>query len=291
MYNIMEGLDLNIDNYDLNDLLELFRLEFDFKEDDLKRVKKSVMQTHPDKSGLDKKYFLFFTSAYKIIFSIYDFRYKSSKNQSTEYIVEKDEEKELLLKEIKSKSNFNKIFNELFEKHRITNENEANGYGDWLKSNEGIDTRTTTMNQMNETFENKKKEIQAIIPLREVEDIGQSAGHYDLTCDKPDYYSSDVFGKLQYDDLKRAHVESVIPITHDDYLKRPKFKNVLEYQQQAEYKDTTPISLSQSTEYFKQRQSFQTKNDVQRAYKLARQEEVARKTNLNLMSGFKQLTN
>lgn len=116
-------------------------------------------------------------------------------------------------------------------------------------------------------------------------------GQYDLTCDKPEYYSSDVFGKLQYDDLKRAHIESVIPITHDDYLKRPKFKNVLEYQQQAEYKDTTPISLSQSTEYFKQRQSFQDKNDVQRAYKLAKQEEIARKTNQKLMSGFKQLTN
>ena len=291
MYTIMEGLDLNIDNYDLTDLLALFRLEFDFKEDDLKRVKKTVMQTHPDKSGLDKKYFLFFTSAYKIIFSIYEFRYKSSKNQSTEYILEKDEEKELLLKEIKSKANFNKLFNELFEKHCITNENEANGYGDWLKSNEGLDTRTTTMNQMNETFETKKREIQAIIPLPEVQDSGQSAGHYDLTGDKPDYYSSDVFGKLQYDDLKRAHVESVIPITHDDYLKRPKFKNVLEYQQQAAYKDTTPLSLAQSTEYFKQRQSFQTKNDVQRAYKLARQEEIARKTNQQLMSGFKQLTN
>ena len=81
----MEGLDLNIDNYDLTDLLALFRLEFDFKEDDLKRVKKSVMKTHPDKSGLDKKYFLFFTSAYKIIFSIYEFRYKSSKNQSSTF--------------------------------------------------------------------------------------------------------------------------------------------------------------------------------------------------------------
>jgi hypothetical protein len=291
MYNIMEGIDLNIDNYDLNDLLELFRLDFDFKENDLKRVKKTVMQTHPDKSGLDKKYFLFFTSAYKIIFSIYNFRYKSSNNQSTEYIVEKDEEKELLLKEIKSKTNFNKIFNELFEKHRITNENEANGYGDWLKSDEGIDTRTTTMNQMNETFENKKKEIQAIIPIRDIEDIGQTSGQYDLTCDKPEYYSSDVFGKLQYDDLKRAHIESVIPITHEDYLRRPKFKNVLEYQQQADYKDTTPISLSQSNEYFKQRQSFQDKNDVQRAYKLAKQEEFARNINQKLMSGFKQLTN
>ena len=55
----MEGLDLNIENYDLNDLLTLFKLEFAFTAHDLKVVKKMLMQTHPDKSGLDKKYFLF----------------------------------------------------------------------------------------------------------------------------------------------------------------------------------------------------------------------------------------
>ena len=80
----MENTDLNIENYNLNDLLTLFKLDFDFNEEDLKRVKKSVLQSHPDKSKLDKKYFLFFTSAYKIIYSIYEFRYKSKNKQSTE---------------------------------------------------------------------------------------------------------------------------------------------------------------------------------------------------------------
>ena len=108
------NMDLNIENYDLADLLELFKLDFEFDEEALKRVKKMVMQTHPDKSGLDKKYFLFFSSAYKIIFSIYEFRHKSSKYQSTEYKVEKDEAKEILLRDLQKKPNFNKIFNELF---------------------------------------------------------------------------------------------------------------------------------------------------------------------------------
>ena len=57
----MESIDLNIENYDLNDLLELFKIDFDFNENDLKSVKKMVMQTHPDRSKLDKKYFLFFS--------------------------------------------------------------------------------------------------------------------------------------------------------------------------------------------------------------------------------------
>ena len=283
-------IDLNIENYDLNDLLQLFKLDFDFAPEDLKRVKKTVMQTHPDKSGLDKKYFLFFTSAYKIIFSIHEFRHKSSSKQSTEYTVEKDEEKELLLKKMKNQPNFNKIFNELFEKHRIKDDENETGYGDWLKSNDNMDSRSTTMSQMNASFEQKKREVRELVPFQEIEEAGRDGSGYDLTRDKPTYYSSSLFSNLQYEDLKKAHVESVVPVTQEDYLSRPKFKSVLEMQEHPDYKDVNPLSLDQANEYLQQRQSYQNKNDVQRAYKLAKQDEVARKVNQSWMSGFKQLT-
>jgi aspartyl aminopeptidase len=269
--------------------LALFKLEFDFNAEDLKRVKKTVMQTHPDKSQLDKKYFLFFTSAYKIIFSIYEFRHKSSKNQATEYTVEKDEEKELLLKSLQKKPNFNKIFNELFEKHRIKDDENETGYGDWFKSDENMDSRTTTLNQMNATFEQKKREVKELIPYRDVEEMGQSSNQFDLTRDKPEYYTSALFSSLQYEDLKKAHVESVIPVTHEDYLARPKFKNVLELQADPTYNDTKPLSLSQAKDYLQNRHTYQAQNDVQRAYKLAKQDEVVRKANEGWMSGFKQI--
>lgn len=286
----MENLDLNIENYDLNDLLNLFKLDFGFNESDLKRVKKTVLQTHPDKSQLDKKYFLFFTSAYKIIFSIYEFRNKSNKSQSTEYYIEKDEEKEILLKQLQSKPNFNKLFNELFEKYKINDDENEGGYGEWLKSNDDIDTRKTTMNQMNSSFEQKKNEIKSLVVVEEIEDMGQTNNHFDLTRDKPTYYSSSMFSNLQYEDLKKAHIESVVPVTHEDYMNRPKFKNVLEMQQHPDYKDINPLSMSQAKEYLSNKQSYQDKNDVQRAYKLAKQEELAHKANQGWMSGFKQLT-
>lgn len=288
----MESLDLNIENYDLTDLLALFKIDFEFAAEDLKRVKKMVMQTHPDKSGLDKKYFLFFTAAYKIIFSIHEFRHKSSnKVVPVEYTVEKDEEKELLLRQLQKKPNFNKIFNELFEKHRIADDENENGYGEWMKSDDNMDTRTTTMSQMNATFEQKKREVKELVPFQEIAEAGgQSSTHFDLTREKPAYYSSAVFSSLQYEDLKKAHVESVIPVTHEDYLARPKFKNVLELQAHPDYNDTKPLSLSQAKDYLQQRQSHQNRNDVQRAYKLAKQDEVARKANQGWMSGFKQIT-
>ena len=55
-------IDLNIDNYDLNDVLKLFKMPYHFSEKELKQAKKIVLKTHPDKSGLDKEYFLFFKS-------------------------------------------------------------------------------------------------------------------------------------------------------------------------------------------------------------------------------------
>jgi hypothetical protein len=59
----MDIIDLNLDNYELTDLLTLFKLEYDFIESDLKNAKKIVLKTHPDKSNLPKEYFLFFSKA------------------------------------------------------------------------------------------------------------------------------------------------------------------------------------------------------------------------------------
>jgi len=288
-------LDMNIDNYELQDLLDLFHLDYNFNEEDLKKTKKTVLMTHPDKSKLPKEYFLFFTAAYKIIYSIYEFRYKSIKPNGTEnikankYTTEKDEEREILLTNLKKQPNFNKIFNELFEKYSIKDNETEGGYGDWLKSEEDLDNTRTTMNEMNEKFELKKKKVQSIIVHKDVEEMDSGNGHFELTRDKPEYYSSSLFSSLQYEDLKKAHVESVIPVTQEDYQNRKKFRNVDEMQRYNAEQNSEPLSLKQANEYLNQKKSFQDKNDVSRAFKLAKQDEQARKANVGWMSGFKQL--
>ena len=45
----MENIDLNIHNYGLTDLLNLFRLPYHFTEEHLRDAKKIVLKTHPDK--------------------------------------------------------------------------------------------------------------------------------------------------------------------------------------------------------------------------------------------------
>ena len=60
-------LDLNIDNYSRVELYKLFGLQVSITltEDLMKECKKLVLKTHPDKSRIDEKYFIFFSQAYK----------------------------------------------------------------------------------------------------------------------------------------------------------------------------------------------------------------------------------
>ena len=285
-------ISLNVDDYELTDLLELFKIDFDFNEQDLKKVKKMVLQTHPDKSPhLDKEYFLFFSEAYKIIYSVYQFRHKSTTSgySNTVYTIEKDEQKEALLTKLKEKSNFNVLFNELFEKYKLSDSGSDAGYGDWLKSDENIDTRTTTLTGMNESFQAKKKEVQALVKTDGIKEFNISSGGFDLTGDRPEYYSSELFSNLGYEDLKKAHVESVIPVTNEDYLSRPKYGSVEELQRSSDYQNATPLSLEQSKEYLDKQRYSDNRNDVHRAFKLAKQDEESRKKNEGLMSNFKLL--
>ena len=69
----MENLDLNIENYELEDILNLFQLSYDFNELSLKKAKHIVKRTHPDKSKLKPEIFIFFLKAYKVLYHLFEF--------------------------------------------------------------------------------------------------------------------------------------------------------------------------------------------------------------------------
>ena len=54
------NIDLNIDNYTLDDLLNMFELSHSFNKNDLKRAKRIVLKMHPDLSGLPSEYFMIY---------------------------------------------------------------------------------------------------------------------------------------------------------------------------------------------------------------------------------------
>jgi hypothetical protein len=72
----------------------------------------------------------------------------------------------------------------------------------------------------------------ALIQRNEIQTANSSGGggYYGLGREAPQEYSSGLFSSLQYEDLKKAHTESVIPVTEDDYHNVKKFRNVNELQ-------------------------------------------------------------
>lgn len=288
----MEVLDLNIDNYEYEDILKLFDLDLNFGESEIKRAKKKVLMMHPDKSGLDKKYFLFFSSAFKILHSVYEFREKANVNlnEEVEYLAEKNDENQELVDKLREKysaKDFNEWFNKEFEKLNVKNSND--GYEDWLKSDENMDYRTTTKNNMEQDIYEKKKELRTIIKREEVKSIQELHDNNILGSKEIQEYSSDIFGNFRYDDVKKAYVESVIPVTEEDIDRQTIFNNLQQINDHRNNQNITPLSLEQSNNYLHNMKNDNEEININRAYNLALENEKNNKLNNEWWKNIRQI--
>lgn len=173
----------------------------------------------------------------------------------------------------KNSKEFNKWFNEQFEKNKLETEEQINGYGDWLKSNEDLeDIKEITPAQLAEEIERKKVKLRAMVVHKGISELDAVySGVSNLTGDAPESYGSDLFSNLHYEDLRKAHTETVIPVTIDDYYATKKFKDVNEYKQYRTSQDMTPLSEKQASEFLNNKYKIQERETTERAYKLTKQ--------------------
>ena len=380
----MESLDLNIDNYNLPDILALFNLPTLFNEEDLKRARLAVLKTHPDKCQLPKEYFLFFTKAYRIVHQIYTIRHPATNEHYTERVektprsstvpslrcVGKDtlsapyisvdggaaaasaaksvvDYSRLMKKEgfqpdntdeygkkthdrMKRRldemmtgtngnkdtakvSEFNQWFNEKFDQYRLKDDEAETGYDTWFRGTADTDAaiaenaaeddsgswadKVARLNKRKQELRNKY----ALVERTELEyaggDLGgggAGGGGYDLTRERPQEYSSGIFGNLRYEDLKKAHTETVIPVTEEDYYKTKRFNNVNELQT---FRDQSRRDIHKQTSKAEQEQIYQQakmrqeEEDTRRAFILAKQDEISRDIHKKLYSDMFRLEN
>jgi hypothetical protein len=307
-------LDLDIRNYELRDILNLFKLPSVFTELHMREAKLTVMRTHPDKSGLDKEYFLFFSKAYKILHEVYQVRAGLSRQKDAKY----DDVKEDIdarrnansdkLKRMNA-DEFNRWFNQTFEQNKLHDEEQDSGYGDWLKSNDAdADTNEdnedndamdegSTWAQRMEQLERRKKRLrdQALVVRSEVRTFDSFGGAgYGLSRERPEEHSSGLnFGgssTLAFEDLRKAHTESVIPVTHEDYEAVRKYKNINELQMSRDI-DRRTFNYSETESQMARSQQLQTEDDMRRAFKLAQQDEIVRDLNKKWMAQFNAIEN
>ena len=292
-------MDLDITNYDYDDILKLFKVGQNFNEEDLKKAKKQVLASHPDKSGLDKSYFLFFSSAYKILFNIYNFREKHSSttnlnNYNENYNADKDESNALLIHKItsnKSSAQFNEWFNEQFENFKITNDYEANGYGDWLtnaEDNAQEQVQCKDLNSLHKIIEEKKQILRThnLVKKRNVCEFNNT-NYCDLTNSKPEDYSSGLFSKFQYEDLKKAHEESLIPVTNEDNITN--YSSLEDIRNKRTSQSLTPLEREEATTILNKSKEDENNISTARAYSLFKQDELNKQKNEKFWSNLKRL--
>jgi len=235
-------MDLNLNNYSLQDLLKLFHLPENFDEAELKEARKKVVAVHPDKSGLDKSYFIFFHKAYSLLNTVHRFKQKALANMAethsfSDIMAEmEDSDKRMLAETFTTNSKFNEEFNTLFESLYIKDDD---GHGDWLKSSDDTDT----------SYEKRKQQSRSIV----VSNIEAANTPY-------------------YSDLKSVYtVDSVIGVSEEDY--KQSYKTVEELKA-VRAQGITPLQREEAERMIAFDQEREGKEATDRAFKLLQQEEV-----------------
>ena len=265
----MEKIDLEIDNYDLSEILALFKIPTNFDSNHLKVCKKQVLKMHPDKSGLPKEYFLFFNKAYKILYTIYKFKhteYDNINNLDYKDILNEDDKKAMkqVIDNFTNDKHFLEKFNKLFDQINIKTDFEQKGYEEWFKTSNAIELDTNTNNR-NEAIENYKEN--QIIKKETIQDI-ETNSYTNIELSALENYGSNIFSSFQYEDLRKAHEESLIPVTQSD--KREDYRNISELQKERSNSISIP-SIETSRELLYNKKNMDEEMSTIRAYKLAKQ--------------------
>ena len=214
-----------------------------------------------------------------------------SNDSNNETVLDKMFEKDTLLKEPK---NFNKWFNDQFDKHK-TEDQPDTGYGDWLKSDEDIvDLGNVSQANMASEMEKRKKQVQSLTTYNGVNtQYANTFGGSSLMDYNNNFTSGSLFRNdgMGYTDLKQAYVESVIPVTAEDYNNMPKFRNIEEYKRHRDTVDTTPLDKEKSMKQLYTDNKIQEEESVALAYYYAKQAEKNKQNSQTFWSSIKQLTN
>lgn len=314
-------LDLDIDNYDLSDLLGLFQLDVGYGETELARAKRLVLKTHPDKSHMDSKYFLFYGKAYKILYQLWKFRNvqfdSKSVNTSIDGNGRREREQmvyvsdtacdrdssgngELLDRMFRENSalrkapEFNRWFNAEFEKARVDTA-DADGYGDWLVEDcEDVPSQQGSTGQMMAAFTEKKRQAcQDVVVHQEVESfyggLGGNMGS-DLGGSGGDVYdSTGNSGGVGYQDLRKAHTETMIPVSDADLARRKAFGSVDEMRRHRTGQDTSPLSAAESRQQLSNHSAREDESAMRRAYRLTKEVEEAEKRSQQFWKNLRML--
>lgn len=228
----MNDHNLDIHMYSFNEILSLFDLTHKISLEDLKRAKKKVLMSHPDKSQLSPKYFLFYKKAFDIIVQFYETQNKQNQEiteETTNYSpLDTNSWNKSTTKQIgkvigdMDKDKFQEKFNQLFEKN-MQKEFKPN-VNEWFSNDIPLyQLDENAGKNMGKALEQIKQQSTSLNVYRGVQSLSSASNTGNLYEDDQDaneYVTSDPFSKLKYDDLRKVHKDqTVFAVSESDFDK------------------------------------------------------------------------
>lgn len=289
--------------YSLDELLELFGLNYDLTIQDLKQAKKKVVAVHPDKSKLDSKYFLFYKKAYEIIVQFYENQNKHKKTHTNEQVYEpgsqgglNDSTEKEIFKTINnmSKANFQSNFNKMFEENNTNKPDPTKN--EWFTSEDNhyeITEKVNTKN-MGHALEKIKEKQNSIVKYNGVESlyVNSDSGNKLYDDDDDSYVTTDPFGKLKFEDLRKVHKDqTVLMVSEKDIRNVPQYSSVDQYNRARGAQKITPLEKQESERILAQQNETYRQQIMQKEYESKLQVLKNEEKNKKILSKFLYLKN
>ena len=211
-----------------------------------------------------------------MLYHVYEFRSKSKKDFNNNYdnlIDDNDNSNKLLIKDMNNKEKFHVWFNRLFDKYY---DKQDNGHGNWLssKTTDELPSFNNTQ-QINSYIEEKKKNLSkdhALIKQNYELNI-PCVGEEIYNSEKEIYSNNDIFSKFQYEDVKIAHNETLIPVSEDILETKEKYNSLNDIKNKRSSVNYKVMSKNDANKYLYEKNSNETNIASHKAFELIKEQE------------------
>jgi hypothetical protein len=258
---------------------------------------------HPDKSKLSSEYFLFYKKAFDIIVQFYENQNKQNKAvENVEYKPLHGELNKTNTKNVSSAikemnpEKFQSKFNQLFEENMAKKPNSTKN--EWFAKDEpiyNIDQNVNASN-MRDVLENMKQNNNAIINYRGVENLYSSGSGTNVYDDDDvsdnSYLTSDPFGKLKYDDLRKVHKDqTVFAVSERDFEKVQTYSSVDHFVRERSRHSLDPMEKQKAEQVLAAREREMQEEMMKRQYQSNLRTMQYEEKNKAVLSSFMMLEN
>ena len=272
--NHPRSYNLNIHAYSFEEMLGIFGLTYEISLEDMKRAKKQVMMSHPDKSHLPNEYFQFYRQAYAMVLTHYESMNKLNTNKNTN-TNRSDTPKMAYNIDAPTNTGIQRAaksldvsqFNRLFEENVATRPDPAKNQ--WFNTenapsafaHSGKVSAGNIGSAMN-TIRSNAAQQGALTKYNGVQEMryGGGASFYEADDEEDGaedvYVVCDPFSKLKFDDLRKVHRDQTIfNVSEGDFERMNRAGTIQAYQTSRNSQDVAPLQKQQAETLLRQQES------------------------------------